>query len=176
MAGAPTRFQKIVRTLVRIFVTVALLTVGYFQLSLDRASIGVVVIVLVAGLAVLIALVVFEVRSVMRSDFPGLRAVESLATSVPLFLLLFASTYVAMQGISAQSFSEPMTHTSALYFTVTTFATVGYGDITPTSQAARVVVTVQMVADLVIIGVAFKAMTGAVQRRRQHQAGQKPSA
>jgi small-conductance mechanosensitive channel len=139
MAGAPTRFQKIVRTLVRIFVTVALLTVGYFQLSLDRASIGVVVIVLVAGLAVLIALVVFEVRSVMRSDFPGLRAVESLATSVPLFLLLFASTYVAMQGISAQSFSEPMTHTSALYFTVTTFATVGYGDITPTSQAARVV-------------------------------------
>jgi hypothetical protein len=90
--------------------------------------------------------------------------------------LLFASTYVAMQGISAQSFSEPMTHTSALYFTVTTFATVGYGDITPTSQAARVVVTVQMVADLVIIGVAFKAMTGAVQRRRQHQAGQKPSA
>jgi heme/copper-type cytochrome/quinol oxidase subunit 2 len=51
------------------------------------------VTMLVIGLVVFIGLVAFQVRSIIRSPFPGLRAVEALATSVPLFLLLFASTY-----------------------------------------------------------------------------------
>src|SRR5690348_15843248 len=74
VARVPTR--KVVRSLVRIVVTVSLLTVDFFQLSLDRASVGVVVAVLCTGLAALIGLVALEVRSVMRSDYPGLRAVE----------------------------------------------------------------------------------------------------
>ena len=36
----------------------------------------------------------------------------------------------------------------ALYFTTVTFATVGFGDITPVSQLARGVVTVQMIAGM----------------------------
>ena len=51
------------------------------------------------GLAVFIGLVAFQVRSIIRSRFPGLRAIEALATSVPLFLLLFASAYVVMATI-----------------------------------------------------------------------------
>ena len=46
------------------------------------------------------------------------------------------------------SFSEPLNRTDALYFTTSTFATVGFGDITPVSQLARAVVSVQMIADL----------------------------
>ncbi len=70
------------------------------------------------------------VRSIIAAPFPGLRAVEALATSVPLFLLLFAATYVVMATLSASNFSQPLTRTDALYFTVTMFGTVGFGDIT----------------------------------------------
>ena len=35
-----------------------------------------------------------------------------------------------MSALAASSFNQPMTHTNALYFTVTVFATVGFGDIT----------------------------------------------
>jgi hypothetical protein len=94
------------------------------------------------------------------------RAIEALATSVPLFLLLFASAYVVMAKLSAGNFSQPLTRTDALYFTVTVLATVGFGDITAKTQTARLVVTAQMIADLVVIGLAIKVIVGAVQRRR----------
>ncbi|KRD22978.1 MULTISPECIES: potassium channel family protein [unclassified Streptomyces] len=54
-----------------------------------------------------------------------------------------------------------------MYFAVTVFATVGFGDVTAKSEAARLVVTGQMIADLVILGLAIKIIMGAVSRRRQ---------
>jgi voltage-gated potassium channel len=165
---APASYRNIVRSSLRAVGTIAVLTTIYFLLPLDRASRWLAISVLFVGLTALVALVVYQVRSVLFSLHPVLRAIEALAVSVPWFLLLFASTYVAMEGISPHSFSQPLTHTDALYFTVTVFATVGFGDITPTTEAARLVVTGQMIADLVIIGIAIKAITGAVQRRRQH--------
>ena len=143
------------------------LVVLYYLLPLRSASTPAVVTMLVIGLAALSTLVVFHVRSILSSPFPVLRAVEALAINVPLFLLLFASTYVVMASLSASSFSEPLTHTDALYFTVTVFSTVGFGDITPKTEAARLVVTGQMIADLLILGIAIKVIVGAVQQRRQ---------
>ena len=54
-----------------------------------------------------------------------------------MFLILFASQYVAESGTTAGSFSEPLDKFSALYYTVTVFSTVGFGDITPVSDVAR---------------------------------------
>jgi voltage-gated potassium channel len=147
----------------------AVLGVIYYLLPLDRASTTVAVIMLLIGLVVLIALVAFQVRSIMRSRFPMLRGVEALATSIPLFLLLFAATYVVLAAISAGNFTEPLSRTDALYFTVTVFATVGFGDITAKTEVARLVVTGQMMADLVVLGVGVKVLLGAVQRGRQRQ-------
>ena len=151
----------------RIAGSVAALVVLYYLLPLDHASAGAAVSILVIGLAVFIALVALQTRAIIRSPFPGLRAIEALATSVPLFLLLFASTYVVMATMSASNFGERLTHTDGLYFTVTVFSTVGFGDITAKTQAARLVVTGQMIADLVILGLAVKIIVGAVSRRRQ---------
>ena len=114
----------------------AALVVIYYLLPLDHASTGAAVIMLVVGLVVLVVLVVFQVRSMIASPFPGLQALEALAISVPLFLLLFASAYVVMATISASNFSQPITRTNALYFAVTVFATVGFGDITARTEAA----------------------------------------
>jgi Ion channel len=58
-------------------------------------------------------------------------------------LLLFAGTSVVMAAISVGNFGEPLTRTGALYFTVTVFSTVGFGDITGKTEAARLVVTGQ---------------------------------
>ena len=141
----------------------------YYLLPLNRSSTSVAVTMLVIGLALFIGLVAFQVRSIVRSRFPALRAIEALATSVPLFLLLFASVYVVLSTISASNFTESLTHTDALYFTVTVFSTVGFGDITAKSEAARLVVTSQMIADLLIIGLGLRVIVGAVTRSRQQR-------
>ena len=161
--------RMIVRAVLRAAGSTAALVAIYYLLPLDRSSTWVAVTILVIGLVALIALVAFQVRSIVVSRFPGLRGVEALAISIPLFLLLFASTYVVMDTISASNFSEPLTRTDALYFTVTVFSTVGFGDITAKTEAARLVVTGQMIADLVVIGLGLKVIVGAVKRGRQQR-------
>jgi hypothetical protein len=96
--------------------TIALVAI-YYLLRLDRSSTGVAATILVTGLVALIALVARQVRSIIVSPFPSLRAIEAFATSLPLFLLLFASTYLVMATISASNFTQPLAHTDALYFT-----------------------------------------------------------
>ena len=147
------------------------LVVLYYLLPLDESSIPVVVLILASGLAGLVLLVAFQVRSIMKSPFPELRAVGALATSIPLFLLLFAATYFIMDRISAGAFSEPLTRTDALYFTVTVFATVGFGDITAKAEFARVVVTGQMVLGIVIAAIGARVIVEAVRRGQQQRPG-----
>ena len=60
-----------------------------------------------------------------------------------------------------------LTRTDTLYFTVTVFATVGFGDISPASQAARLVVTAQMILNLIVLGLGVRLIVGAAQRARQ---------
>jgi voltage-gated potassium channel len=151
----------------RIAGSITALVAIYYLLPLDHSSTGTAVTILVIGLAGFIGLVAFHVRAITRSPFPGLRAVEALAVGVPLFVLLFAATYVVMATMSASNFGGRLTHTDGLYFTVTVLSTVGFGDITAKTQAARLVVTGQMITDLVILAVAIKIIVGAVSRSRQ---------
>jgi voltage-gated potassium channel len=148
--------------------TVALVAI-YYLLPLDHTSTWIAATTLIIGLVAFITLVIFQVRSIIRARFPTLRAVEALATSLPLFLLLFSGTYVVMAAVSASNFGQKLTHTDALYFTVTVFTTVGFGDITAKTEGARLLVTAQMAADLIIIGIGAKIILGAVTRGRQRQ-------
>ena len=161
--------RRVVRSFLRATASTAVLVAIYYLLPLDHAAEWAAVTLLLIGLIVLLGLVAFQVRAITGSRYPGLRALEALGVTVPLFLLLFSSTYMVMAAISAGSFSQPMNHTDALYFTVTVFATVGFGDITATSAAARLVVTGQMIIDLAILGVGARVILGAVSRGRQRQ-------
>jgi hypothetical protein len=96
-----------------------------------------------------------------------LRAAVAMATVIPLFLILFAWIYVTMSHNDPTAFigsPRPLTRSSALYFTVTVFSTVGFGDITPKTDLARLVVTVQMLADLAVIAVVIRLILGAATR------------
>jgi preprotein translocase subunit YajC len=123
----------------------------------------------VAGLLVIAAVIAWGVKITGGSPYPGVRAAETLALILPFFLLLFASTYFLMARASAASFTQPLTRTDALYFTVTVFSTVGFGDITAKSETARVVVIVQMLADLVLLGAGIRVLLSAVQRGRERR-------
>jgi hypothetical protein len=68
-----------------------------------------------------------QVRAIVRSRFPAIRAAQSLAATTAFFLLLYASTYLAMSVDDAGSFSEPLTRSDSLYFTVTVFSTYSSG-------------------------------------------------
>jgi hypothetical protein len=82
---------------------------------------------------------------------------------------MFAALYVVLGTDSASNFSQPLTRTNALYFTVTVFSTVGFGDITAKTETARLVVTVQMISDLIVLGLGIKVIVGAVTRGRQRR-------
>ena len=71
-----------------------------------------------------------------------------------------------MAELSASHFGGHLSHTDGLYFTVTVFSTVGFGDITAKTETARLVVTEQIIADLIILGVAIQVIVGAVRRDR----------
>jgi voltage-gated potassium channel len=167
--GAKPPTNQVVRAFLRGAVSSIVLVVIYYILPLNHSSTWVAVTTLVIGLVLLVGLTAYQVRSIVRSPYPGLRALEALAISVPLFLLLFAGTYVVMAHISAANFGQPLTQTDALYFTVTVFATVGFGDITAKSEAARLVVTGQMITDLIIIGLGVRVIVGAVRRGQQRR-------
>jgi voltage-gated potassium channel len=50
---------------------------------------------------------------------------------------------------------------------VTMFSTVGFADITAKTELARLVVTGQMIADLIVLGLTIKVIAGVVRRGRQ---------
>jgi hypothetical protein len=158
---------RVARTLVRVAASVIALVALYYLVPLDSASAPVAATFLIVGLIGFIALVAAQVRWIIRSRYPMLRGIEALAISVPLFLLLFAGTYVAMADLSIKNFGEHLSHTAGLYFSVTVFTTVGFGDITAKTDAARLVVTGQMIADLIVIGVGIRVLVGAVRRGQQ---------
>lgn len=61
---------------------------------------------------------------------------------------------------TTHNFSERLTHVDALYFTLTTFSTVGFGDIHPMSQGARLAVSIQIVLDTLLVVVAVGVAIG----------------
>jgi voltage-gated potassium channel len=166
---ARRRALRVLGTLLRALLSTVALVLIYYLLPLDKTSSAQALAILAVGLLALAGLIAYQVRAIIKATYPALRAVGALATSVPLFLLLFAGTYFVLGAISAGNFSEAMSRTDALYFTVTVFATVGFGDITATSEPARALVTGQMVAGIVIVGLGARIIVDAIKHGRSQQ-------
>ena len=157
----------------RMLLTPVCLVILYFLLPLDREFTPGTIAALGAGIFAMGLLVAWQVRSILRSPHPALQAVEAVALSLPLFLLLFAATYTLLSDSDAAAFTEPLSRLDSLYFVVTVFATVGFGDISAVSAVARVLVTVQMVGDLVLIGLVLRVFLTAVDRGRRRTTAQR---
>jgi voltage-gated potassium channel len=167
----PTQRRRlVVWAVVRVVAIAVFVVVAYFAAPVGQDPNALGLVVLVAGAIGFVASLVFQVRRIIDSPAPQLRAVEALATTAVLVIVVFAFIYVCMSTSDVDAFSEPITKINGLYFTVTVLATVGFGDITAETDAARLVVTGQMLLNLLIVGVVVKVIIGAsrigLQRRR----------
>lgn len=167
-SGPPRRLLLL--GLGRTALSVVGLLVLYYSLPLEQGFRRRTVVVLVLGLVGVGLLVAWQVRAILRSPHPAMRAIEAIALSLPLFLILFAATYVLLTGTEPDAFTEPLNPTDGLYFVVTVFATVGFGDVSPVSEFARLLTTVQMIGDLVLVGLVLRLFLTAVDRGRQRAA------
>jgi voltage-gated potassium channel len=149
-------------TMLRAALSICLMLVVYYAAPLDRPLDWVTGLLFGAGLVLFVVFVALHVRGILRSPRPRLRAIRALAVGVPLLMVVFAATYCTVATQQPGAFTEPLSRTDGLYFTVTVFATVGFGDIAPVTQLARVVVTIQMIVGLLTVGVIAKVVLGAV--------------
>jgi voltage-gated potassium channel len=150
--------------------TATVLVVLYYALPF-RSLNGPTALRFLAGLLIFAGITAWQIKTITSSRYPGLKAAQALGLLLPLYLLVFASTYYVMERTSAANFSQPLTRTDALYFTVTVFSTVGFGDITPRSEPARIVLMFQMLGDLAVLGLGVRVLLEAVRRGRQRRTG-----
>jgi len=151
-----------VRLVLRSLIVAILLFVAYYTLPMDRPERS-GLIVLIIGIAVMALVLSWQVRAIMGSPYPRLRAFETLTVGIPLLLIVFASAYFMIQNADPDSFTQPLRKTDALYFTITVFSTVGFGDITAKTEIARILVSIQMMFDLAVFGLVAKLIFGAVE-------------
>lgn len=168
--GPAERRRLIAMGLVRALgITVALVTL-YYIAPLNQLADFPLPASLAAWLLILIAVAVYQTRAIIRSTHPEIRAVEALAITAPLFLLLWAATYYLLAQSGPDNFTtHSLTRTDALYFSVVIFSTVGFGDIAATSQAGRLLITSQIILDLLLLGLGIRVFVGAVKLARQPQ-------
>jgi hypothetical protein len=135
-SSSPGR-RGVLATILRVAGFGVAVTLIYAFAPLGRRPEGWDVLGLSLCLVALIGVTVLELRIITRSERPELRAVEAVGVILALTVFPFAAAYYSLADSVAGSFGVPLTRLDAVYFTVTTFATVGYGDIVAHSQAAR---------------------------------------
>jgi voltage-gated potassium channel len=127
--------------------------------------------------AVLAFLIVRQLRLEVERG-PDYR-VDGLVASVMAVIVVFSLAYYIMAERNPSQIAGLHTRIDALYFTVSTLATVGFGDVHATGQAARVMVLLQMFFNVVFITTAATLLSGRVravaEQRVRLRRGEPPS-
>jgi hypothetical protein len=144
---------------------VGALVAAFYLVPLDRSGwIGVlIVLVTVVGL---LPYALYNARVVVASDRPFADAMRAAALLLTGLIVGFACGYYAMARHAPGQMEGIGTKTDAIYFTVTVVSTVGFGDIVPTGQAARVLASVQMIFDLAFLALGLRLLTHAIEGSR----------
>ena len=128
------------------------LIVGIFILVTPRdLADGEAALGLFIAIALLVALICWELYRTINDPYPEVRAATGLMVLVTAVVAIFALVYATMSEVNPAAFTEALTKSDAVYYTVTTLSTTGFGDIAAVSTSARWVVTSQMLFDLVLL-------------------------
>ena len=160
------QFERVhlARTGLRAVATSAFLLALYFLIPLDHRAHESVLLRISVATAFFVVVLASEIRLIGNHRQPMLRGAVAMATIIPLFLVLFSWIYLTLATSDPAAFGERLSRVSALYFTVTVFSTVGFGDITAKTDLARLVVIFQMLADLAVLAVVVRLILDAATR------------
>lgn len=160
------RNQPLVSLLWHTTVVLVLLTVGYYLMPLRMTGSGAVAGGRVVGSLVAWGMLLVFLRVATRRSHERLPAeyvrIQRLLSALYLLVLSFALLYAITGTVAPDQFSGMTTRTDALYFSVTTTATVGFGDIHASGTFARLLVTVQMLVNLIYIGTALRVLSSGI--------------
>src|ERR1019366_8825070 len=90
---AAQRRRVVFWALLRALLSTTVLVVLYSVLPLDEPWNGDTAVRILIGLLVFAGITVWQVKAIAGSRYPAVKAIEALGLIVPLYLLLFASTY-----------------------------------------------------------------------------------
>jgi voltage-gated potassium channel len=147
---------------------VAVLTTIYYVLPVPRPiGEGGWALLFSCGLVALGVLIVLSIARLLRAGEQA--RVRALILLLCVTVLFFSYADVALAGIYGQ-FVSLHTKTDGLYFSVSTLATVGFGDVHAAGQLARIAVTLQIIFNLVFLGAAIATITGMWRERARRRA------
>lgn len=127
--------------------------VAYFAFPVgwagSTAGIAISLLLTLAGLALVGGAMVLELRHVRRGA--EMRAGGVLTIMVVALVAAFSLAFYLVELLAPRQFEGLSTRTDALYFTLSTMATVGYGDVHAEGQLARALVCGLIVFSVVVV-------------------------
>jgi voltage-gated potassium channel len=146
----------------------ALVFAGYAIAPLaSRLWLGVAVSLL--AIAASIPFLVRRARLVRVSHTPALDALRVIAVFGSVLIVAFASLHYAVATHVADQYTGIATKLDSVYYTVTMLSTVGFGDITADGQLARLLATLNILFNLIALGIGIRLVTHAAQTRVHEQ-------
>ncbi|MFJ5922358.1 potassium channel family protein [Kitasatospora sp. NPDC092948] len=157
--------KELARTYLALLGGPVLLLTAYFTVPLDWFGPHHPLVSWLSFVA-LLALVGAGLLREARRQFLGQsgRHVPVILTLLSGALVVFSAAYLGMSKQPGELVGLT-TKVDALYFTVITMATVGYGDIHPAGQVARIVVMIQLLYTVVFLTTGVTALSRQVRTR-----------
>ena len=137
------------------------LLVAYYafpvEWSTSAASVALSLVLTAAGLALLGRMMVLELQH-LRHGREG-RTVGVLTLMLVLLVMSFSFVFYLVNLLDPDQLTGLSTRTDALYFTLSTMTTVGYGDVHAEGQLARALVCGLIVFNIVVVASLVRAHT-----------------
>jgi voltage-gated potassium channel len=138
----------------RPFWTLVGLLVAYYAFPVEWTGDAPVIVMLsilgtVGGVALVGTMMARELGSVRRGD-PG-RGLRGLSMLLILLVMTASLTFFLLNKVSPEQVIGLQTRTDALYFTLSTMTTVGFGDVHADGQVARAMVCALLVFNVVVV-------------------------
>jgi voltage-gated potassium channel len=161
---------------VRLSAVLAVVLVLYFTVpvSFEISSNDVVqLVVSLTALSLLAVLVLVEVRHQLMEDD---RRIDGLVIALMIAVLGFALGFYVLAQRNPDQIIDLETRVDALYFTMATLLTIGYGDVHAAGQAARTLVLIQMVFNVVILATAASTITTRIRTQAEKRVEERRAA
>jgi hypothetical protein len=159
----------------RLFGVLLLILLVYFVVPVEASASGENLLRAVAAVLGFVALAGLMVRQLRMHLDDASRRVDGLIVGIVLVVIVFAYAFYSMNRRDPEQFVGLVTRLDSLYFAVTTLATVGTGDVHAAGQAARALVLVQMVFNVLFVATTATLLTtrirAAAESRAQERRG-----